>query len=65
MKSIFEGRPPTAFLPYPSYVHLERVSDRVRKYNRDDIDYLFMSFKIADSTHIYNAVVNSCKNSGF
>jgi hypothetical protein len=24
-----------------------------------------MSFKIADNTHIYNAVVNSCKNAGF
>ena len=24
-----------------------------------------MSFKILDNTHIYNAVVNSCKNAGF
>jgi len=24
-----------------------------------------MSFKISDSTHIYNAVVNTCKNAGF
>jgi len=24
-----------------------------------------MSFKIADNTHIYNAVVNSCKYAGF
>ena len=24
-----------------------------------------MAFKIADNTHIYNAVVNSCKNAGF
>ena len=65
LKSIFEGRPPTAFFPYPPYVHLERVSDRIRIYNRDEIEYLFMSFKISDSTHIYNAVVNSCKNAGF
>lgn len=65
MKSIFAGRPPTAFFPYPSYVHKERTSDRVRKYNREEIDYLFMSFKISDTTHIYNAVVNTCKNAGF
>ena len=24
-----------------------------------------MSFRIAETTHIYNAVVNSCKNAGF
>mmetsp|Transcript_46018 Transcript_46018/g.60966 ORF Transcript_46018/g.60966 Transcript_46018/m.60966 type:complete len:118 (+) Transcript_46018:839-1192(+) len=65
LKSIFTNRPPTAFFPYPSYVHLDRTADRVRKYNREDIEYLFMAFKIADTTHIYNAVVNTCKNAGF
>ena len=65
LKSIFAGRPPTAFFPYPSYVHIDRTADRVRKYKRDEIDYLFMSFKISDTTHIYNAVVNTCKNAGF
>ena len=65
LKSIFAGRPPTAFFPYPSYVHKERTADRVRKYKLDDVEQLFMSFKIADSTHIYNAVVNTCKNAGF
>lgn len=65
LKSIFVNRPPTAFFPYPNYVHLERTADRVRKYNRDEIEYLFMAFKIADTTHIYNAVVNTCKNAGF
>lgn len=24
-----------------------------------------MSFKISDTTHVYNAVVNTCKNAGF
>lgn len=65
LKSIFSNRPPTAFFPYPSYVHQDRMADRVRKYNREDIEYLFMAFKIADTTHIYNAVVNTCKNAGF
>jgi len=26
LKSVFENRPPTAFFPYPAYVHFERVS---------------------------------------
>ena len=65
LKSIFHNRPPTAFFPYPSYVHLDRTVDRIRKYNREEIEYLFMSFKISDTTHVYNAVVNTCKNAGF
>lgn len=65
LKSIYEGRPPTAFFPYPSYVKIERTSNRVRTYNHEDVEYLFMSFKISDTTHIYNAVVNTCKNAGF
>ena len=64
LKSIFENRPPTAFFPYPTYVNFERSCDRIRTYNRDEIEFLFMSFKIAESTHIYNAVVTSCKNAG-
>lgn len=65
LKSVYEGRPPTAFYPYPNYVKIERQSNRVRTYNRVDVEYLFMSFKISDTTHIYNAVVNSCKHAGF
>ena len=64
LKSIFENRPPTAFFPYPVYVNYERSCDRIRTYNRDEIEFLFMSFKISENTHIYNAVVTSCKNAG-
>ena len=64
LKSIFENRPPTAFFPYPSYVNYERSCDRIRTYNRDEIEFLIMSFRISESTHIYNAVVTSCKNAG-
>ena len=64
LKSIYNGRPPTAFFPYPAYCRLERTSDRVRKYSRNEVEVLFMAFKISDTTHIYNAVVNSCKNAG-
>ena len=65
LKSIFENRPPTAFFQYPPYVKYERKCDRIRKYNKDEVESLFMSFKILDNTHIYNAVVNSCKFAGF
>ena len=65
LKSIFENRPPTAFFQYPSYVKLEKKCDRIRKYKRDEVENLFMSFKISDHTHIYNAVVNTCKYAGF
>ena len=65
LKSIFEGRPPVAFFQYPSYVGIKRVADRIRMYSREEVEHLFMSFRISDSTHIYNAVVNSCKAAGF
>ena len=64
LKSIFQNRPPVAFFPYPAYVKKTRDSERVRRYKRKDLEYLFMAFKISDHTHIYNAVVNSCKSSG-
>jgi len=65
LKSIYEKRPPTAFFPYPKYTKAKRTADRVRRYRRDDVEYLFMSFRINDNTHIYNAVVNTFKNAGF
>ena len=65
LKSIFEGRPPVAFFQYPTYVGIKRVADRIRMYSREEVEHLFMSFRISDSTHIYNAVVNSCKAAGF
>jgi len=65
LKSIFSSRPPTAFFLYPSYVHIDRNTDRVKKYRQEEVDFLCMAFKISDTTHIYNAVVNSCKHAGF
>jgi len=64
LKSVFQNRPPVAFFPYPAYVKKQRDSERVRRYKRKDLEYLFMAFKIADNTHVYNALVNSCKSSG-
>lgn len=65
LKSIFENRPPTAFFQYPAFIKNERQCDRIRIYNRDEIEFLFMSFRISDHTHIYNTVVNGCKGAGF
>jgi hypothetical protein len=41
------------------------MADRIRIYKREEVEHLHMSFKISDTTHIYNAVVNSCKTAGF
>ena len=65
LKSIFDKRPPTVFFHYPKYTKVLRESDRVRTYHKNEIEYLFMAFRINDSTHIYNAVVNTFKNAGF
>ena len=65
LKSIFDKRPPTAYFPYPKYCKVDRESDRIRTYSRDEVEYLFMAFRINDSTHIYNAVVNAFKFAGF
>jgi hypothetical protein len=65
LKSVFDKRPPTAFFPYPKYTKKARECDRMRHYTQEEIEYLFMAFRINDSTHIYNAVVNTFKNAGF
>jgi hypothetical protein len=66
LKSIFDKRPPIAYFPYPRYTKKQRDCDRIRTYsNQDEVEYLFMAFRINDSTHIYNAVVNAFKNAGF
>ncbi len=65
INSVFEGRPATAFFQYPSYVKIERQCPRIIKHKREDVELFYMAFKIADNTHIYNAVVNSCKTAGW
>jgi hypothetical protein len=65
LESIFKDRPPTAFFQYPPYVKLERKCNRILQMSRDECESYFMSFKISETTHIYNAVVNSCKTAGF
>ena len=62
--SIFKNRPATVFFQYPAYVKHERKCDRIFKYSIEESESLFLSFRISDTAHIYNAVVNSCKCAG-
>jgi len=65
IKSPFKGRPPVVFFPYPSY-----VGDKKEEFGRvffkpqEDLGPLTLRFKIAETTNIYNALVNSCKAAG-
>lgn len=63
--SLFENRPSTAFFPYPRYTKEVSNMSRVKKYQRTDLEHLFFSFKIADTTHIYNALCNTMTSSGY
>ena len=69
VKSNYKFRPPTVFFPYPSYVSAEHPQQKlveIKQYDRrQQIEVLFFSFLNSDRTHIYNAVVNTCKNGGF
>lgn len=64
-KSPFIGRPPTVFFQYPP-----GVSDTSKSIDRDHIfkmkQHKFkMKFKIAESVHTYNCVVNALCWNGF
>lgn len=65
LKSPFKGRGPVMFYPYPSYVGEEKEDyGRLFYRHQADIGEYVMRFKIAETTNIYNAVVNSCKAAG-
>lgn len=65
LSSQFRGREPVLFFPYPSYVGGKKATgDRVTILDQEDLGNKMARFKIAESTNIYNAIVNSCKNSG-
>lgn len=66
LKSVFDKRPPTAFFPYPRYCKdIRDPGERLRMYDIEEVEQLFLSFQVSDSTHIYNVLVNSLKNGGF
>jgi tubulin polyglutamylase TTLL4 len=69
IKSEYPDRPPAVFFSYPTYVNVKHPQEDkadIREYNRrQQIERLFFSFLNSDRTHIYNAVVNTCKFGGF
>jgi hypothetical protein len=65
IKSPFKGRGPVMFFPYPSYVAEKKEEfDRVFFKPQEELGSLTMRFKIAETTNIYNAMVNACKAAG-
>lgn len=61
-----EGGNDTIYFEYPPYVGKAKESKgKLAKYTQDEMTRCRLVLKIAESTHIYNSVVNSCKNAGF
>lgn len=70
LKSMFNKRPPSIFFPYPGCLKMQRGfegnMDRIQRLTQEDTKpYASLGFKINDSTHTYNCVVNSLKTAGF
>lgn len=66
VKSLYKSRLDVAFFSYPAYVGVEKESNTsVKQITQDQIASKQLVFKIAETTNIYNSVVNSCKNAGF
>lgn len=65
LKSVFQGRAPTAFFHYPNYVGEKRSSERTNIYNGEALEHLFMSYAYTAGTDYYNSVISSCKTAGF
>lgn len=64
-KSPFTGRPPTVFFQYPPGVNeKEKPVDKEHIFKMKQHKFK-MKFKIADSVHTYNCVVNSLCWAGF
>lgn len=66
-KSMYDGRPMTVFFQYPEYCGVVRHQDNTIVYTQTEFKKqgYNLAFKVTGSTHVYNAVVNSMKNSGF
>lgn len=65
LSSQFKSREPTLFFPYPAYVgSRKKTEDRVTVQESRELESRAPRFKIAETTNIYNAIVNSCKNAG-
>ena len=65
LKSVFQGRAPTAFFQYPTYVGETRKSERTNIYSGEALEHLFMSFAFTEETDYFTAQINACKFAGF
>ena len=70
IKSQFRNREPYLFFPYPPFLKMQRALPqdlrRIVQYSQDTIKpSQALTFKITESTHTYNCVVNSLKMAGF
>ena len=62
------GRSPTIFFNYPPFLKIQRPykSDRIQKFTQEDLKpFSTLTFRINNSTHTYNCVVNAFKLAGF
>lgn len=66
-KCSIQGASETIFFEYPKYVgSSKQYSGKVAKFSQGEIGKSNrLVLKIAESTHIYNSIVNSCKFAGF
>ena len=62
--SPYEYRPPCVFFQYPDYVGEKRIVGVISERLREDMKSAAPAFRIAESTNIYNSVVNSFKRAG-
>ena len=65
MKSVFQGRAPTAFFEYPNYVCCKRKSNRKNIYSGEALEHLFISYAFDTGMDYNSAVINTCKFAGF
>ena len=70
IKSPFATREPYIFFPYPPFLgsqrDLPRDYSRIVQFTQDQLKpYCTPGFKVSDSTHTYNCVVNALKMAGF
>lgn len=63
--SLMEGGNETIFFNYPKYVGEDKKANgKLKQYKQSEMRKCKLVVKISETTHIYNSVVNSCKNAG-
>ena len=65
LESVYQGRPATVFFPYTKACDKYRDPTRTFELTAEDMRGMSLSFRVNESTHVYNSVVNSLKRAGF